>query len=266
MNISLNTTKILAEIKDGIGWLTINNPERRNAMSLEMWQGMNDAATALGNDPSVRVVVLRGAGGKSFAAGADISEFEQHRKDAEQKRIYAQTSSQGHAALERLTVPLIALIEGFCIGGGLAIALHADVRIATPGSRFGVPAAKLGLGYGYDGLANLARLVGPSVTKDILFSARFLAADEALRVGLLNTVVESDAIEAHVQAYAATIAANAPLTIYAVKEAMRAFEQYSDNPAAKEIEVLVDRCFDSADYKEGREAFLEKRVPQFHGK
>jgi enoyl-CoA hydratase len=265
MKISLNTSKILAEVDNGVGWLTINNPERRNAMSLEMWQGMSDAATALEADPSVRIVVLRGAGGKSFAAGADISEFEKHRADAEQKRQYAQISARAHSALDNLKMPLVALIEGFCIGGGLALALHADVRIATPGSRFGVPAAKLGLGYGYDGLATLARLVGPSVTKDMLFSARFLAADEALRVGLVNTVVEDPNIETHVREYAATIAANAPLTIRATKEAMRVFEQYSTNPAAQEIEALVDRCFDSDDYKEGRRAFLDKRTPQFHG-
>jgi enoyl-CoA hydratase len=266
MKISLNTTKILAEVQDGVGWLTINNPERRNAMSLEMWQGMSDAAAALEADASVRVVVLRGAGGKSFAAGADISEFEKHRADAEQKRQYAKTSAHAHAALDNLSMPLIALIEGFCIGGGLALALHGDLRIATPGSRFGVPAAKLGLGYGYDGLATLARLVGPSVTKDILFSARFLPADEALRVGLINTVIDEQNIETHVREYAATVAANAPLTIRATKEAMRVFERYSSNPAAEEIEVLVDRCFDSDDYKEGRRAFLEKRTPAFHGK
>ncbi|MBP8309919.1 MAG: enoyl-CoA hydratase/isomerase family protein [Burkholderiaceae bacterium] len=264
--ISLETTKIVAEVRDGVGWLTFNNPERRNAVSLEMWQGLAQATTAFEADPEVRVVVMRGAGGKSFAAGADISEFEQHRANAEQKKRYGELAAGGHRGLAKLSKPLIAMIQGFCIGGGLAIALSADLRFATPGSRFAIPAAKLGLGYDYPGLAALARLVGPSTTKDMLFSARMLEADEALRVGLINFVVDEAALEDRVCEYAARVAANAPLTVHAVKSAIQVFERYSADPGAAEIAALVDRCFNSDDYKEGRRAFMAKRTPQFSGR
>lgn len=265
--IALQTDKILARVDDdGIGWLSFNNPARRNAVSLEMWQGLGDALAAFEANAAVRVVVLRGEGGKAFAAGADISEFETRRADAEQKKQYGEIASRGQQGLARLTKPLVAMVQGYCIGGGLAIALSADVRFATPGSKFGIPAAKLGLGYDYPGLAALARLVGPSTAKDILFTARHLDADEALRVGLVNFIVDDGDLEARVRAYAAAIAANAPLTVQAAKAAVRLFERYSLNPAADEISAMVDRCFNSDDYKEGRRAFMEKRTPNFVGR
>lgn len=266
--IALQTGKILARVEDHVGWLTVNQPERRNAVSLEMWQGLADATAAFESDPDVRVVVMHGAGGKSFAAGADISEFAKNRSNAEQKKHYGEISARAHHGLASLSKPLIAMIQGFCIGGGLALALKADLRFASPGSSFGVPAAKLGLGYDYPGLAALARLVGPSVAKDIMFSARFLEADEALKTGLINFVVDETQLEEHVRAYANRVAANAPLTVHAAKAAIREFERYSDadDSAAAELDALVNRCFDSEDYKEGREAFMEKRTPQFHGR
>ncbi len=264
--MQLRTTKILAESDDGIGWLTFNNPARRNAVSLEMWQGIGDALEAFQSDAQVRVVVMRGAGGKAFAAGADISEFDQQRANAEQRRQYGEISARGARALAQLEKPLLAMIQGFCIGGGLAIALNADVRFATAGSTFGIPAAKLGLGYEYAGTAALARLVGPSSARDILFSARFLAADEALRIGLINFIVPEEHLETQVREYAATIARNAPLTIRAAKASINAFERYSRGQEAAELAALVDACFDSEDYKEGRRAFAEKRQPNFGGR
>lgn len=265
-SVALGTGKILAQVRGGVGWLTFNSPERRNAVSLEMWQGMADAAAAFEADPEVRVVVMHGAGGKSFAAGADISEFEKHRANAEQKRVYSEISMRGQQGLANLSKPLIAMIQGFCIGGGLAIALNADIRFATPGSRFGIPAAKLGLGYDYSGLATLARLVGPSAARDILFSARFLESEEALRIGLVNFVVDEAQLEARVSEYAGRIAANAPLTVHAAKSAMNVFERYANLPEAAQIKALVDSCYDSEDYKEGRRAFMEKRTPRFTGR
>jgi len=265
-SIPLQTTKILARVEDHVAWLTFNHPERRNAVSLEMWQGLADATAAFEADPDVRVVVVHGAGGKSFAAGADISEFAKYRSNAEQKEQYGAISARAHAGLSGLSKPLIGMIQGYCIGGGLALALSADIRFASPGSRFGIPAAKLGLGYDYPGLAKLARLVGPSVAKDIMFSARFLEADEALKVGLINRVVDESEIEAHVREYANRVAANAPLTVHAAKAAIRVFENYSNDPAAAELNTLVNRCFNSEDYKEGREAFMEKRTPKFRGR
>ena len=264
--IELKTQKILADVDGGIGWLTFNHPERRNAVSLEMWQGIGDALEAFQKDAAVRVVVMRGAGGKSFVSGADISEFDQHRANAHQRKQYAEISGRGHHWLAHFEKPLLALIQGYCIGGGLAISLSADVRFATPDSVFGIPAAKLGLGYEYAGTAALARLVGPSAARDILFSARFLEADEALRIGLINFVVSDEEIEARVRAYADTISRNAPLTIRAAKASLNAFERYSDLAAARDVAPLVDACFESDDYKEGRRAFAEKRKPDFRGK
>ena len=264
--LELKTTKILAEVKDGIGWLTFNQPERRNAICLEMWQGIGDVLEAYQADPEVRVVVMAGAGGKAFASGADISEFDQHRSNAEQRRNYEEISARGNAWLAKFSKPLIAMIHGFCIGGGLATALNADVRFATPASTFGIPAAKLGLGYEYAGLAKLARLVGPSVARDIMFTARFMDAEEAKSIGLINFVVEASELEQAVTDYARLIAANAPLTVFAAKAAVDAFEKYSMTEASREVAHLVDTCFDSEDYKEGRKAFAEKRPPVFQGK
>ncbi|HEY6514133.1 MAG TPA: enoyl-CoA hydratase [Burkholderiaceae bacterium] len=264
--VALATGKIIAEVDGGIGWLRINQPERRNAISLEMWQGLADATAAFEADDAVRVVVMHGVGGRSFAAGADISEFEQQRANAEQKQRYGEVAARGYLGLSSLSKPLIAMVQGYCIGGGMAIALHADLRFAAEGSRFGIPAARLGLGYEYPGLATLARLVGPSVAKDILFSARQIEAAEALRIGLVNFVVPPDELEGRVRDYAANVAANAPLTVQAAKAAIRIFERYSQRDDAEAIEQLVNRCFDSDDYREGRQAFMDKRTPQFKGR
>jgi enoyl-CoA hydratase/carnithine racemase len=264
--MKLATEKILAEVDGHIGWLTFNHPERRNAMSMEMWQGLGDALEAFQKDPAVRVVVMKGAGGKAFVSGADISEFDQHRASAEQKQQYGAATGKGNRWLRQLDKPLIAMIDGFCIGGGLAIALSADVRIATPVSTFGIPAARLGLGYDFGGIATLARLVGPSVARDILFSARFLPADEALRVGLINRIVEPEALESTVREYAGLVAANAPLTVRAAKAALQEWERDPADRNLARVETLVNACFDSEDYKEGRRAFSQKRKPEFRGR
>jgi len=262
--MKLSTEKILADVDGGIGWLTFNNPARHNAMSMEMWAGLAEAMEGFQADADVRVVVMRGAGGRSFISGADISEFDQHRASSEQKAQYGSTNARGNRWLRQMDKPLIAMIQGYCIGGGLATALNADVRIATPESTFGIPAAKLGLGYEYPGLAALARLVGPSVARDIMFSARFLPAEEALRVGLINRIVPVNTLEAEVRAYAGLIAANAPMTIRAAKAALQEWERNPADRDLERVEALVNACFDSEDYREGRRAFAEKRKPEFH--
>ena len=264
--MELKTNKMLASVEEGIGWITFNNPARRNAISLEMWEGLGDILESFQHDSNVRVVIMKGAGDKAFVSGADISEFDSKRGNAEQKKRYGEISANANRWLGKLDKPLIAMIQGFCIGGGLATALSADVRIATEDSTFGIPAAKLGLGYDYGGLKVLCDLVGPSRAKDIMFSARFLDAEEALRIGLVNFVVSRDELEQKVKDYAALIAGNAPLTVKAAKAAVNAAMRDADKRDLTNINAMVNTCFDSEDYKEGRRAFMEKRRPHFHGR
>ncbi|MDE0054235.1 MAG: enoyl-CoA hydratase [Gammaproteobacteria bacterium] len=266
MELKLETQKMRAWIRDGVGWMEYNNPARRNAVSLEMWQAIGDIMGRFEQDPDVRVAVMRGAGGKAFVSGADISEFDAKRGNAKQMASYGAASARGSKALGTFSKPLIACIEGYCIGGGLAAALNADVRFATPDSLFGIPAAKLGLGYGYEGLAKLSRQVGPTAARDILLSARFLDAAEALRIGLINFIEERDAIRDAVAGYADRVAANAPLTLKAAKAAVDAWERGGRKEDLENVRRLVEACFDSDDYREGRRAFAEKRTPQFDGR
>jgi enoyl-CoA hydratase len=266
-DLPLATKKMLASIDGhGIGWVIFNQPERHNALSLEMWQGLSDILETFAHRSDVRVVVMRGAGGKAFVSGADISEFDSNRANAAQKEAYGRIAGQATRWLARFDKPIVALIEGFCIGGGLATALSADVRFATPDSRFGIPAARLGLGYEYEGLAKLARVVGPANARDIMFSARFMEADEAKAMGLVNFVVERADIESAVVDYARKIAANAPLTVKAAKAAVDAWERGGRDDDVAAVRALVDTCFDSEDYREGRRAFAAKRPPAFEGR
>src|SRR5262245_59966903 len=264
--VQSGSPKLLARVEAGVGYLTFNNPERRNAVSLEMWSALGDVMQAFDADDSVRVVVLTGAGGKAFASGADISEFETQRASSDQREQYGKISGRGYAALARCRKPVLAMVRGYCIGGGLVIALAADLRFATQGSRFAVPAAKLGLGYDYPGVAALARLVGPARAADILYSARQLTADEALQCGLIDFVTEDAALEQTVSDYAARIAENAPLTIRAIKASLQAYAHYTQRGDLEAIEAMIKQCFDSEDYREGRRAFMEKRTPQFRGR
>jgi enoyl-CoA hydratase/carnithine racemase len=258
--------RILVRKQDGIGWITINQPEKRNAIALAMWDAIAAAATDFAADDAVRVVVMHGAGGKAFASGADISEFDRVRSDAAAQDAYGRRSAAARLALEGMRKPLIAMIQGFCIGGGYATALMADMRIASNDSRFGIPAAKLGIAYGYESLEKLTALVGPAIAKEILFTGRQLDAAEALAFGLVNRVVAPEALESVVIALAQQIAANAPLSIKASKLAI---DQIAGDPSRRDRQVveLANRaCFDSQDYAEGRRAFKEKRAPEFMGR
>ena len=224
MSLELSTQRMQAHIADGIGCMTFNNPARHNALSLEMWQGIGDILEHFAGNDEVRVIIMRGAGGKAFVSGADTSEFDEKRANSEQRESYGQIAGRATHWLSKIEKPLIALIEGYCIGGGLATALSADIRFATPDSRFGIPAAKLGLGYEYEGLAKLARLVGPSNARDIMFSARFMPAIEAKEMGIVNFINEREEIEKVCMEYALNIAANAPLTVKAAKAAVNAWQ------------------------------------------
>ncbi len=264
--LKLETDWMLGHSEDGIGWMIFNHPERHNALALEMWQGISDILSHFAQDDSVRCIVMRGAGGKAFVSGADISEFDTKRSSAEQKEAYGKIAGHASRWLATFEKPLIALIEGYCIGGGLATALSADIRFASPDSTFAIPAAKLGLGYDYQGLAKLARIVGPARARDIMFSARFIEADEALDMGLINFIVDRESIEQEVVDYAHRIAGNAPLTVKAAKAAIDAWERGGREQDLNAVRMLVDECFDSSDYQEGRRAFKEKRTPDFSGR
>ncbi|HEY7389151.1 MAG TPA: enoyl-CoA hydratase [Bryobacteraceae bacterium] len=258
--------KILSHVDGAVGTLTFNNPERHNAMSLEMWQDATAKLEALGRDSPVRVIVLTGAGGKAFVSGADISKFESERASADGVAVYNAATEHFSQTLLDCPQATIAMIRGYCIGGGLGIAVACDLRVATEGSRFGVPAAKLGLGYGLENLRRLVDLIGPQFTAEMLFTARQFEAAEAARIGLINHLVPDAEVESYVHSIAETIAGNAPLTIRAVKGILR---ELARNPAERDsakCDALVKACFASEDYREGRRAFLEKRKPVFTGK
>jgi len=264
--IKLDTDKMIAEKDGAVGWVTFNNPERRNAMSLEMWSALATILDAYEADDEIRVIVMKGAGDKAFVSGADISQFEKERANADAAERYNQISNAGRQRLSNLEKPLIAMIRGFALGGGLAVAMAADLRIASADSQFGIPAARLGIAYGADGLNRLYQLVGPSAALDILFSARRLPAEEALRIGLINRIVPAAELEATVRDYAANLSINAPLSMRASKLTIR---ELGKPPAERDQELLkklMQQCFDSADYTEGRQAFMEKRKPVFTGR
>jgi enoyl-CoA hydratase len=264
--VDTGTERMLARVEGGIGWMTYNSPARLNALSMDMQQAVPRILDAFQAMPEVRVVVVSGAGGKAFVSGADISEFGEKRTSVEARAEYDRVAAEAGRAWGRVDKPVIAMIAGYCIGGGLLTALQADLRMAAEGSQFGVPAAKLGLGYGYGGVDKLMALVGPAWAAEILFSARRLADHEALRIGLVNRVVPAEALEEQVRELAAMMAANAPLTIKACKAAIREVLRDPDRRDLATVEALVEACFRSEDYREGQQAFLEKRPPRFKGR
>ena len=262
----LKTDKMAAHKDKHVGWITFNNPARHNAVSLEMWQGLADIANDFARDDDIRVVVVHGAGGKAFVSGADISEFAEQRDSAEATQRYDAVAQQGMQALKNLKKPTLAMIQGYCIGGGVAVALNCDIRIAAEHSRFAVPAAKLGLGYEFDGVRKLVDVVGPSFAQEIFFTARQFTAPEALAMGLINRMVPQEELLAYVTHYADTIAANAPLTVASIKTIVGEIVKDASLRNLALCDELVAQCFNSADFTEGRTAFMEKRKAVFTGR
>ncbi len=263
--MQLNTEKMIAKTDGHVGWMIYNNPETHNAISMEMQEAIPVILDAYQADVTVRVVVMRGAGDRAFVSGADISEFESKRSSPEARKLFDEAGAQSAAAFARLEKPLVAMINGYCIGGGLAAAMQADIRIASEEAQFGIPAARLGLGYGFGGVRALVALVGPAYAAEILLTGQRFSAGEALEMGLVNRVVQKDTLEKTVVGIANLIAANAPLTNRASKFAIR---QAMRDPDRRDLETAaryVEECFRSQDYIEGRTAFVEKRAPRFRG-
>ena len=261
-----STQRLLAEKDGAIGWMIFNNPDRLNAVSLDMWEAIPPILEAFEADPDIRVIVLKGAGTKAFVAGADISQFEETRSSPEKVQHYEDVSTRAFERIANADRPTLAMINGYCIGGGLGIALSCDLRIAAEGSTFAIPAAKLGLAYGHEGTRRVVEIVGPAFAKEIFYTARQFNHEEALTMGLINRVVPADTLESYTRDYCAQIAANAPMTQMTAKRVIHEVLKAPENFDAAYCNRLIGQCFASRDYQEGRSAFMEKRKPKFIGK
>ncbi|MEQ1607972.1 MAG: enoyl-CoA hydratase-related protein [Hyphomonadaceae bacterium] len=252
--------RLIAALDGPIGWITFKQPERLNAVRRDMWDALPAAVASLAGESSVRGIVVRGAGDRAFISGADIAEFETERNDSVRNRAFTQAVTAATATLVEVGLPVIAMINGFCIGGGMVIASACDIRICSDNARFAVPAGKLGLGYEIDNLARLQAIVGRGIAMEMLATARQFTAQEALQARFVNRVVAARELEQTVRDMVALISTTAPLSVAAAKLASRA----ADDPSLNEdAQGAIDRCFDSADFREGRAAFHDRRTPRF---
>lgn len=261
-----NPGMMRADKEGAIGWITFDNPARRNAVSLAMWEALHRIVRGFAADAAIRVVVVKGAGDKAFVSGADISEFDEKRSSPETVAHYNEAAEAATEALQHFVKPTIAMVRGFCIGGGVSVAMSCDLRIGAASARFGVPAARLGLGYEFKGVKKLVDVVGPAFAKEIFFTARQFSAQEALAMGMINRLVGDAELEAYVRDYAGTIAGNAPMTVGSIKTIV---EEAMKDESARDMALcrqVVDDCFNSSDYVEGRTAFMAKRKPVFTGR
>lgn len=253
--------------KDGaIGWLVLDNPARLNALDSAMWRAIPPAVAQFEADPEVRVIVLRGEGEKAFAVGMDISEFETARTTPEQVAVFDRLIDAALHALQSSPKPVIAMIRGFCMGGGVEISLACDLRYCSEDVQMAIPAARLGLGYGVDGTKRLVETVGHANAREIFFTGRRYTAAEAFSIGLVHRIVPTAELEAFVRKTAEGMAENAPLTLAASKILIEEFVRPSGEPDLAKGLAAIERCALSEDYQEGRKAFMEKRKPRFRGR
>jgi enoyl-CoA hydratase/carnithine racemase len=254
------------EKRGGVGWIVFDQPGRRNAINGTMWRSIAPAMAQLDADAEVRCIAFRGAGTEAFSAGADISEFESRRDSEESVGQYDDLLDQVLHAIQGSPKPSVAMIYGFCLGGGLEIALACDLRYAASSAQFGIPAAKLGLAYNVEGHKRLLETVGHARAREIMFLGRRYKAEEALAMGLVHKVLAGDALENHVGEVLQSLCENAPLSILNSKTIIEEYVKSSGVPDAARMRAAIERCARSADYAEGRRAFMEKRKPRFEGK
>ena len=260
----MNPPKIDSRKDGAVGWLIFDNPDRRNAVSINMWEAIPKVLDAFAADADVRMVVLAGAGDKAFVSGADISQFEKQRSGPEAVQYYEEIAESAQLRLQTFDKPVLAMIRGYCLGAGVNIANVCDLRIASEDARFGIPAAKMGLGYRASSMKNLVDTVGAPFAREIMLTGRQFSGTEAKAMGLVHKVVPAGEIEKATRDYCDMIAANAPLTMRAAKRIIRELAKKDYDAAA--CKAWVKECFDSEDYSEGRRAFMEKRKPVFKGR
>ena len=261
------SANVHTEIRDAVGCIVLDRPDRHNAVDFAMWGALREAAERLANDDGVRVVVVRGAGERAFSAGADITDFPAHRSTSALARAYAAAFEGALDAVERIPKPTISMIRGICIGGGCELSMATDLRIAAEGSTFAIPVARIGVLVGYNEMRRLVQLVGPGHAADLLLTARRIDANEALRIGLVTEVVPANALDERIDGLAEEIASYAPLTQSGHKRILRTVLA---NPGlgglSDEEEALPLAIFDTADAREGYRSFMEKRPPRFRGR
>lgn len=263
--MSSDREKLISKKADGIGYLILNQPGKRNAIGYDMWRGIGDAMEKFAADVSVRVVVLSGAGGKAFSAGADISEFKEHRSTLEGRKAYDHAMRRAFDRLVNNPKLTIAMIDGVCVGGGAEVALDCDVLIASDRSRFGITPAKLGLGYSLPDVDRLVRHLGARRAKEVLVTGKLYSAVEALAMGWVNDVVPAEKLASAVDDFAGIVAANAPLSVKAAKLIVNEADKARADRDLGLCAALVEVCYESDDYIEGQRAFSEKRTPNYTG-
>jgi len=260
------TERVQAWLEGPALHIRFHNLARHNALSVDMWQAVPPLLAMAKDDDRVRLVVFSGAGGKAFASGADISQFEDMRAAKEAVSRYEAMAETTLTGIHEFAKPTLACIRGYCIGGGVNVAIACDLRLASTDSVFSVPAARLGLGYRYSAMKNLVDLVGPGAAKDLFFTARRIDAVEAKALGLVTRVASPEQLDALLAEYVNAIGENAPLTIQAAKAISREILKGSPEQDLALCASLIKGCFESADYTEGRTAFMEKRKPVFKGR
>lgn len=260
------TEHLVVEKRGAVAWITFNDPARHNAVSYAMWEGITTALAHLETDSEIRAVVLTGAGEKSFVSGANIKQFDDLRSGREAAQDYEVVAERAQLAIYNFSKPSLARIHGYCIGGGLNIALCCDIRIASAASQFSIPAGRLGLGYRLSALRNLVTVVGAAQALDIFLTGSRFGADEALQRGLVHLVTPREELDDRLGEKLAAIAANAPLTLKAGKFMVRQLQRLPSDIDLEACQTMLMQCFDSEDYEEGKRAFAEKRPPAFQGR